>query len=119
MSLILALTLIVSHPETLLGGPSYVEETRTGHQYSEFSHSETYRSEHIERLPCQNRCEREVIPPLRVGDPIVLEPGFFDTPLSGGVGGQTGPIIIEHRGIIVIDGHAGRYGASRLHWIQP
>ena len=106
--MILALSLLATHPDTLLGGQSYELQTQT-------------RTERVEteRSACESVCEAQVREPLRVGDPIILEPGFFDTPLSGGVGGQTGPIIIEHRGIIVIDGQAGRYGSSRLHWVQP
>lgn len=106
--MILALTLLASHPDTLLGGQSYELQTQTRSMSAE-----------TEPSACESECERDDRQPLRVGDPITLEPGFFDTPLSGGVGGQTGPIIIEHRGIIVLDRQAGRYGSSRLHWVQP
>ena len=45
--------------------------------------------------------------PLQAGDPISLAPSFFATPLTGGVGANEPPVIVQTRGWVVVYGATG------------
>lgn len=96
MSLIAALALIAAPApapaDTLLGAPdARVIEARTDRA----ERRTLLRQTHLTHEPAGAR-------PLQAGDPISLAPGFFATPLTGGVGANEPPVIVQSRGWVVV-----------------
>lgn len=98
-----ALALIAADPAPLLGGPDDVKPEPhsgvVGYVYEEQAYraegsSERYRYQRSTADASVINAQTAPHRPLQAGDPIQLEQGFFDGPLTGGVGDDPPRIIV-------------------------
>lgn len=95
MSCLLALALIVTDPEVLLGGPEDARvQTRIVQEHRESAY--TYQSSAYGRQARAATAPNRAPERVKAGDPIRLQAGFFHGPLTGGVE-QAPPRIIVVR----------------------
>ncbi|WP_440958285.1 hypothetical protein ACFELO_13465 [Oceanicaulis sp. LC35] len=102
MMLLLSFALITADPAPLLGGPEDVRATQEAGEVIYVHEEQAYRAEgSYERY--RHERSRTNIPhdsafasqrPVQAGDPVSLDDGFFQGPLTGGVGGQPPRIVV-------------------------
>lgn len=95
MSCLLALALIVTDPDVLLGGPDDAHaQTRVVQAHRESAYA--YQSSAYGRQASVVTATDHGVDRVKAGDPIRLQAGFFQGPLTGGVE-QAAPRIIVVR----------------------
>lgn len=101
MIALIALALITSEPAPLLGGPEAVKPDDV--QAALVYEAQSYRAEGAYQRTRQERTttgwstvdvSAQATRPLQAGDPIALDDGFFQGPLTGGVGGEPPRLIV-------------------------
>lgn len=118
MDALIALLLAASAAEpALAGGPDMVRERTVRcecqSQSNRDRHPRGERSAPAPRDTADDEATRRETAALSVGDPIRLEPSFFNTPLAGGVGGEAhGPRVIDRHGVVIVQGRYAPRSAS-------